>query len=343
MSTYSPVRIANADQLLEQGLRDGLFTHAVYALALGGETVAHTAFGEATTQSVFDLASLTKPVATATGILQLAEQGTLHLQQPVTHWFEDEFGPLPHLAVIQIRHLLTHVSGMPAIPNWPADGENKARTACLRTALSSMPMSLPGEAYLYSDTGYILLGEIIARVAGTTLAEYFRTEIAAPLSLINTGYLPGPQLEVVPTTGDRLAGQVHDPRAYDMGGEAGHAGLFGTAADILAFAESVRNGGHPILSRAATARVSVSQIQSGIGGQSFGWFCAGNAFLPSGDLFSDRAYGHSGFTGTLLLIDPVYDMSLVLLTNRVTNENEDGMRYLHLRHLWLNAAAASIL
>jgi CubicO group peptidase (beta-lactamase class C family) len=127
-----------------------------------------------------------------------------------------------------------------------------------------------------------------------------------------------------------------------MGGVAGHAGLFGTVGDVLAYAEAIRAGGAPILARASVARMAASQIEPAVGGQSYGWFCAGNDFLPSGDLFSDRAFGHSGFTGCALLIDPVFDLSLVLLTNRVVNEDEDGSRFLVLRRKWLNAVAAAV-
>ena len=123
---------------------------------------------------------------------------------------------------------------------------------------------------------------------------------------------------------------------------AGHAGLFGAAADLLAFAEAIRTGGAPLLSRASVARMSVSQIPESVGAQSFGWFCSGNDYLPSGDLFSDRSFEHSGFTGTALLIDPASDVSLVLLTNRVVNQTEDGSRFLRLRRFWLNTVAAAI-
>jgi CubicO group peptidase (beta-lactamase class C family) len=136
---------------------------------------------------------------------------------------------------------------------------------------------------------------------------------------------------------------VHDPRAHDLGGVAGHAGLFGTASDVLTFAEAIRAGEGAILSRASQQRMAASQIPPSVGFQSYGWFCAGNDYLPQGDLFSDLSYGHSGFTGTAILIDPAFDVSLVLLTNRVINQSEDGSRFLRLRRLWLNAVAATLL
>ena len=335
-----PERLARADALLQAGLDDGLFTHAVYGLRQGGEMQAQKAFGAATPGSVFDLASLTKPLATATLIMQGVESGRLHLRQPVARFFEDVFGPLPHLSGVEVRHLLTHTSGLPPIPCWPADGAAASRQELVKSVLTTPTLRPAGVGYTYSDTGYILLGEIAAQVFGQPLEECFRERVAGPLGLTTLGFCP-PTANTVPT-GPEAAGAVHDPRARDMNGVAGHAGLFGMAADVLAFAEAVRTGGGPILSRASAARMRESQIPASAGAQSLGWFCAGNDYLPSGDLFSDRSFGHSGFTGTAVLIDPASDVSLTLLTNRVINEAEDGSRFLRLRRLWLNTVAASL-
>ena len=342
-STVSPERLARAEAVLTSGLADALYTHAVYALARGGETVALQAFGQATAQTQFDLASLTKPVATATCLLQLVEEGRLHLRQPVSLFFEDEFGPLPHLSGVEVRHLLTHTSGLPPIPRWPAEAES-ARRDTVRAILTTPTLRPAGTGYTYSDTGYILLGEIIAHVSGQPLEVCFQEGVASLLDRKTLGFLPkrGPGEAIAPT-GPEPAGVVHDPRARDLGGVAGHAGLFGTAEDVLAFAEAIRTGGGPLLSRAATRRMAGSQIPEAVGAQSYGWFCPGNDYLPQGDLFSDHSFGHSGFTGTALLVDPAFDLSLVLLTNRVINQDEDGSRFLRLRRLWLNVVAASLL
>lgn len=340
----STERLARADALLVSGITDTLYTHAVYALARGGETVALRAFGQAQAETRFDLASLTKPMATATCLLQLAEEGRLHLRQPVHLFFEEEFGPLPHLSGIEVRHLLTHTSGLPPIPRWPAEGTHPSRRDMVQAVLTTPTLRPAGAGYTYSDTGYILLGEIIAHVSGQPLEACFQNGVAAALNRKTLSYLPQTAVgAAIAPTGPEPPGVVHDPRARDMGGVAGHAGLFGTAQDVLAFAEAIRNGGGPLLSRAATQRVAVSQIPSSVGGQSLGWFCVGNDYLPQGDLFSDRSFGHSGFTGTVLLIDPTFDLSLVLLTNRVVNQDEDGSRFLRLRRLWLNVVAASLL
>lgn len=337
-----PERLARADALLQAGLEDGLFTHAVYALRQGGERAAQKAFGAAGPDSVFDLASLTKPLATATLIMQAVEQGKLHLRQPVARFFEDVFGPLPHLSGVEVRHLLTHTSGLPPVPCWPGHGTEASRQELIGSVLTTPALRPAGVGYTYSDTGYILLGEIAAQVFGKPQEACFRESVAGPLGLTTLGYCPTSNPAKRVPTGPEAAGAVHDPRARDLGGVAGHAGLFGTAADVLAFAEAIRTGGGPILSRASVARMRESQIPASVGAQSLGWFCAGNDYLPSGDLFSDRAFGHSGFTGTAVLLDPASDVSLVLLTNRVVNGAEDGSRFLRLRRLWLNTVAASL-
>ena len=336
----SQERLTVADDLLENGVADGLFTHAVYALARRGETVAQRAFGAATLDTVFDVASLTKPLATATAVLQLVERGRLHLGERVAGFFEADFGPLPPLSDVTVRQLLTHTSGLPPIPRWPEAGAS--RPEILRAVLNTPLSRPPGTGYAYSDTGYMLLGEIAARVSGETLGEYFAAHVAGPLGLRRTGFLPSARKSIAPTGKLIPVGAVHDPRARDLGGVSGHAGLFGTAGDVLTYAEAIRTGGGPILAPASVARMARSQIPPELGAQSLGWYCRGNDYLPAGDLFSDRAFGHSGFTGTLILIDPEYDVSLVLLTNRVVNEAEDGTRFLRLRRCWLNAVAAAL-
>ena len=342
--TVSPERLARADAVLASGVADALYTHAVYALARGGVPVALKAFGVAADDTRFDLASLTKPTATATCLLQLAEAGRLHLRQPVHPFFEGEFGPLPHLSGVELRHLLTHTSGLPPIPRWPAEGTNPTRRDMVQAVLTTPALRPAGAGYTYSDTGYILLGEIIARIAGQPLEAFFQAGVAGPLGRKTLGFLPqiGERGSIAPT-GPEPPGRVHDPRARDMGGVAGHAGLFGTAEDVLAYAEAIRTGGGPLLSRASARRMAASQIPASVGAQSYGWFCPGNDYLPQGDLFSDQSFGHSGFTGTALLIDPTVDTSLVLLTNRVVNQGEDGSRFLRLRRLWLNVVASALL
>lgn len=341
------------DGVLQAGLESGLFSAAAYIVARRGEIKGRGAFGAlsfqegsapATAQTVFDVASLTKPVATATAILQLAERGKLHLLQSVSRFFEEEFGPLPNLDSIEIRHLLTHMSGMPPIPQMSLDvaKSESERRELVKSVLATEPLRPAGEGYTYSDTNYILLGEIVARVVGVSLADWFRDEIAAPLKMASSGFRPESTDRIAETETGIAPGIVHDPRARALAGLAGHAGLFSTVGDLLAYAEAIRIGGSPLLSRASQQRMALSQIPAEKGGQSYGWFCSGNGYLPNGDLFSNRSYGHSGFTGCVLLIDPEFEVSLVLLTNRVLNTSQDGSSFLQLRRRWLNTVAGVV-
>jgi CubicO group peptidase (beta-lactamase class C family) len=338
-------RVRVAEDLLRTGLSEGLFTHATYALALNGSVQCCAAFGKATQNTIYDLASLTKPMATAVMTMQLVEDGQIHLHQPLDTFFTEEYGLLPHLTDIELRHLLTHTSGLPPLPRWPIDASGQSRSDLIRSALSTPTLRQAGVGYTYSDTGYILLGEVVSRVAGAALNHLFLERVAGPLGLKNTSFLPGASVRsrIAPTCLEPGPGTVHDPRSRGLGGVAGHAGLFGVAEEVVAFAEAIRKQGGGILSRASAARLTVSQIDKSAGSQSFGFFCAGNDYLPCGDLFSPRSFGHSGFTGTLMLIDPEYEISLVLLTNRVINEKEDGSRFLRMRRYWLNAMAAAIV
>ena len=244
-AAISMERLAAAEALLAQGVAEGLYTHGVYALARGGQVAGRRAFGAATPDTVFDLASLTKPMATATLCLQLAERGLLHLRQSASHFFEADFGPQPHLEDVEVRHLLTHTSGLPPIPRWPATPPTPPdRAALIRSALATPLLRPPGVGYTYSDTGYILLGEIVAQVSGQPLPAAFAAGVAGPLGLKATGFCPGPgQAErAAPTERGVAPGTVHDPRARDLGGVAGHAGLFGGVDDVLAFAGNASPG-----------------------------------------------------------------------------------------------------
>lgn len=345
--------LSAADELLAGGVASGVYSAAAYAVAHGGEIAGVGGFGKlsfepdaprATAQTVFDIASLTKPVATATAILQLVERGVVTLVDPVSSYFEGDFGPLPHMQPIEIRHLLAHTSGLPPIPEMPAQIAKTPdeRTRLLAAVLATRPLRPPGEGYTYSDTGYILLGEVVGRVSGRPLGDWFREEIAGPLHLYHTGFRPGSRRDIAVTEPALTPRAVHDPRARALGGVAGHAGLFSTVEDMLAYAEAIRTGGAPILCRGSQQRMATSQIPADKGGQSYGWFCHGNDYLPAGDLFSERSYGHSGFTGCALLIDPEFAVSLVLLTNRVLNSSEDGVRFLKLRRRWLNCVAGAV-
>ncbi|MDR3708324.1 MAG: serine hydrolase [Capsulimonadaceae bacterium] len=340
-------------RIIDDGLKAGLFSAASYAVARRGELLLSGAAGRVDfepgampvkSDTLFDVASVGKPAITATSIMILVERGLLSLTQSVGKILEPRFGSLAHLDVVEVRQLLTHTSGLPPIPRKidpPADQDEPSDLSrVLEAALTTPLLRDPGVGYTYSDVGYILLWEIIELVTGISPMEFARREILRPLGMHSSEFLPNGS-DIVRTDAAVPAGVVHDPRARALGGASGHAGLFSTAPDLLRYVEAIRTGGAPILSRASVARMSRSQCAPGVGAMSYGWFCAGNDFLPSGDLFSDVAFGHSGFTGCLLLIDPAYDVSAVLLSNRVLNTSVDGVPFLRLRRNWLNAVAAA--
>lgn len=313
---------------------------------VAAESIGHVSFAPGAprvgAETLFDVASLTKPVAAATAILKLVEEGRLTLAQSIGKALEPEFGPLPHLETVDVRHLLTHTSGLPPIPRFAdADGQKSDRAGIIRQALSTPLLRDPGLAYTYSDVGYMLLWEVATLAAKQPLADYIRQEIFTPLDMTLSTFCPTTS-NIVCTDANVPAGVVHDPRSRALGGLTGHAGLFSTAAELLCFAEAVRTGGGPILSRASVARMSRSQLAPSVGAMSYGWFCAGNDLLPRGDLFSDQSFGHSGFTGCVLLIDPACDASVALVSNRVLNTAVDGVPYLKLRRQWLNTVAAAL-
>jgi len=345
------VRFDTPNALLNQGLEAGLFSAAAFAVALRGEIAAFGTFGRTSfdddaraigPETLFDVASLTKPVVTASATLKLVEEGRLTLNQSVGKLLEPSFGSLSHLESVEVRHLLTHTSGLPPIPRMlDISADPFDRSSALQAALDTPLLREPGLAYTYSDVGYILLWEVASLAADESLADYAARSIFAPLGMTSSLFCPSTN-DVVKTDPDVAAGIVHDPRARQLSGITGHAGLFSNATDLLRMAEAIRSGGAPILCRASVARMSANQLSVSIGAMSYGWFCAGNDFLPRGDLFSDEAFGHSGFTGCAMLIDPVYDASIVLLTNRVLNTTVDGVPFLKLRRQWLNSVAAAL-
>lgn len=339
--------------IARQGLSERLYSALTYAVAVDGKLVAHEFVGTVDYSpgarpvdvgTRFDVASLTKPVATAACTMRLLEQGVLNLNFAIAPILEPVFGPLPNLADVEIRDLLTHTSGLPPIPQEPAlGGADMSRIADnqRRAALTSPLLRPPGVAFTYSDTGYMVLADVLTVLTGETIDSLTDRLIAKPLRMNATRFLPsGDNIALTDSTIQR--GEVHDPRARAVGGVAGHAGLFSTAHDLLVFAEAIRTGGAPILSQASTDRFKASQIPATAGAMSYGWFVNGNDLLPKGDLFSDDSYGHSGFTGCAMIVDPRYSVTAVLLTNRVLNPSADGVPFLKLRRRWLNAVAAAV-
>lgn len=309
---------------------------AVAVIAVDGGTVAAAAHGELVRyaddsetlladrpavrrDSIFDLASLTKLYTTAV-ILSLVEEGLLALDAPIAVW-------LPGAPTgVTLRHLLTHAAGLPpgrrAHEEIPGDGP-EVLAARLERILSTPPLHPLGERHLYSDVGMITAGRVAEIAGGAPLDELLRLRVTGPLGLGDTGYRPAPSLrpriaatEYKPERAGSgcVRGEVHDETAHGLGGVAGHAGIFSTADEVVRFAETLRAGGAPVLRPETVAEMTRDQ---GVAGADFRQGLGVRIGDPAivGPLTS--AYGHSGFTGTSLVVDPGRALTVVLLTNNV--------------------------
>ncbi|GLW11973.1 hypothetical protein Misp01_71010 [Microtetraspora sp. NBRC 13810] len=312
------------DDLLRAAV-PGVASAAVALIAVDGRQVAGAAVGEAVRfadasgtllrdrppaalDSVFDLASITKLFTTVV-LLSLAEDDRLDLDEPVAMWLPRHYGDRPEITV---RHLLTHTSGLPA-----------SRRTADWDAILSTPAWHPAGTYVYSDVGLITAGRVAEIAGDEPLDVLVRERITGPLRLTDTVYRPGrallPRTVATehrpgrPGTGC-VRGTVHDETAYGLGGVTGHAGLFGTAADLLRFGEALRAGADGVLSRHTAAEMTRDQGVSGAGFRQGLGVRIGDPAV-AGPL--TRGFGHSGFTGTSLLVDPGHRLTVVLLTNNV--------------------------
>ncbi len=270
-------------------------------------------------ESIYDLASLTKVVATTTALMVLYDQGKVELDAPVARYLPEFTGGLKDQ--VTVRHLLTHRAGLSAgrelwrIASTPAD----ARAAVIASPINCTP----GACYEYSDLGADLLGFIAEAVSGENLDAFLQKTVFRKLGMTDTRYrlsetdvFRTAPTEIAPPRGYPLRGEVHDENAYALGGVAGHAGLFSTAADLSVFAQMLLDGG--VYNGVRVVSDSTVQLftRRAAGHRALGWdTCAGGA--GCGQFMSERAFGHTGFTGTSLWIDPDRQMFVVLLTNRV--------------------------
>lgn len=318
-----PSAIAGADaRRIDAAVRGaidrGEIPGAVVLIVAGDRVVFHRAYGERskvpeeramTRGTLFDLASLTKPIATATSIALLAERGRLRLSDPAARH-------VPEFAAngksrITIEQLLLHTSGLPA-GNGLADYEGE-RADMIGRVLAIAPQHAPGDVYTYSDLGYITLGEVARRVSSRGLEVLSREELFEPLAMKSTGFSPGPELRgsAAPTEriGDQvLLGTVHDPRARALGGVAGHAGLFSTAGDLGRFARMLLGGG-ALEGRRVLAEKTVRDLLAPReipGGR--------RAYLG---VVEGTAVSHTGFTGTKIWLDRARRIAVIVLSNRV--------------------------
>ena len=326
-------RFAAEHSILNSAIQDHQIPGAVLIIGHHGKVVYRRCYGSRslepvrermTLSTVFDMASLTKPLITATAVMQLYEQGKLSPNDPVSKY-------LPDFAAndkqdITIRQLLTHYSGLPPDISLadPWEGKQQAYTR----AFAVKPIHPPGVQFVYSDINFIVLGALIEKISGLTLDEYAQRFIIAPLGLLHTRYLPPAAWipNIAPTQYDQgtmLRGVVHDPTSRRMGGVAGHAGLFSTGDDMAVYAQNLldRLAGRPSkfpLSRIVLQKmIAPEQPATGTALRGFGWDIDSPYSGNRGSLFPVGSFGHTGFTGTSLWIDPTSDSYVVLLINSV--------------------------
>jgi len=327
-------RFRSAFDFLEKAIAARSFPACSLAVTFGGELVAHKALGrftydpaspEVATASIFDLASLTKVAATTAMAMILYERGLLDLEAPVTAIVPEFAGGLgdndPRRRQVTLRMLLVHSSGLPAYEKLFLRANT--REDLLQAAFTTPLATAPGARAEYSDIGFIILGVVLERLADESLDVFCQREIFGPLGMTHTTFNPAHALKdsIPPTADDRtfrhriVQGEVQDENASVLGGIAGHAGLFSTAEDLAIFAHAMLNGGYPIL-RASTVEL-FSRRESAPEGTSraLGWDTP-SAPSQSGKYFSSRSFGHLGYTGTSLWIDPERQLSISLLTNR---------------------------
>lgn len=341
-----------AFSILEQGVVDRVFPGAAVAVTFAGNLVALKAVGRFTYDlpsppvlptTMYDLASVTKVLATTTMAMILYQRGELDLEMPVAAVVSEFVSDDSRRQQVTIRHLLAHSSGLPAYEKLflRAHSRDELLAAACRVALTADP----GTRAEYSDIGFIILGQVLARIADTSLDEFCRKEIFGPLGMAHTTFNPPASLrsEIPPTADDRtfrkriVQGEVNDENASVLGGVAGHAGVFSTASDVATFAHAMLNGGNPILRPAtvalfthrdeSVARTFLSAQTEGdsrvsVGSRALGWDTPSPP-SQSGSRFSPASFGHLGYTGTSLWIDPERQLSLTLLTNRTWSDSRN--------------------
>lgn len=298
--------------------------------------------------TIYDCASLTKVVVTMPLILSLVEKGLIYLNDPVSKYIPAfQNGKKAH---ITIKHLLTHTSGLKPFISKELTDMNVDE---IKDYIYSRDLDYdPGARVVYSDLGFIILGEVISIVLNQTLDQAAKEFIFEPLGMTDSQFCPLDSLkkriaatEYREDFGHYLWGEVHDERAYALGGVSGHAGLFSTAGDLARYAAMWLNKGTlldtTILSPEVVDKALKNYTNMLDGNRGLGWVLKGDSFDASGDLFSSSAYGHTGFTGTSIWIDPTNDLFVVLLTNRVHFGRE--MPITQLRKNFHTAVAASII
>jgi uncharacterized protein YbbC (DUF1343 family)/CubicO group peptidase (beta-lactamase class C family) len=349
------IYLQDLDAQLDEAVRTELIPGAVLVVGHNGQVVYRKAYGSRsivpsrepmTTDTIFDIASLTKVVATTPSIMKLFQAGKLRLDDPVTKYLPEFQGGKSD---ITIRLLMTHFSGLPPdvnlVPQW------SGYETGINLALNTKPISPPGAQFIYSDINFLLLGEIVRRLSGKSLPQFAHEEVFLPLAMNETMFQPPSALlpRIAPTeidkdTGLPLRGSVHDPTSRYMGGVAGHAGLFSTADDLAKYAEMLLGMGtrdgvevfRPATVKKFTEPASPADqpVLRGLG-----WDIDSIFSSNRGELFPIGSYGHTGYTGTEMWLDPVSNSFVILLTNVVHPHGIKSLSSLRSRIATIVAAA----
>jgi len=325
-----PDSLAEIDGIVANDLQAGHMPGCVVLVGRHGKIVFLKAYGERqiepsslpmTTGTLFDLASLTKPIATATSIMILVERGKVRVDDPVGQYIP-EFASAGK-EKITIRHLLMHQGGL--VPDNGLDDYKDGPEKAWQRIFAMTPLSAAGVEFVYSDVGFVVLGEVVRRVSGQDVHRFSHENLFDPLGMTETGYLPPEETRRRAAPAERrsgrwIQGEVHDPRAFLLGGVAGHAGLFSTARDLAVFAQMFLNrgqcGGVRVLAESTVRQMTEPWRVPG-GFRSLGWDIRTGYSGNRGESFSPRAFGHGGFTGTSIWIDPELDLFVVFLSNRL--------------------------
>ena len=322
--------LRRAFDVLRQAIADQAFPAASVAIAWRGKLIALKALGrftyepdspEVTTASIFDLASLSKVVATTTMAMILYERGLLDLEIPVGAVTPEFSGEDSRRADVTLHMLLAHSSGLPAYEKLFVRA--KTREDLLAAAFTTPLVADPGTRAEYSDIGFIILGVVLERIADETLDRFCQREVLGPLGMTRTAFNPAAAWRsfIPPTAEDRtfrqrvIQGEVQDENASVLGGVAGHAGLFATAEDVAIFAHAMLDGGRPILRPETLALFTRREPGPEGTSRALGWDTPSTP-SQSGQHFSASSFGHLGYTGTSLWIDSERQLSVTLLTNR---------------------------
>jgi uncharacterized protein YbbC (DUF1343 family) len=313
---------------IERAIAESKLPGCVVVVGRSDEILLRRAFGSRaveperepmTEDTIFDLASLTKAVATGASVMVLVDRGKVRLDAPASRYLP-ELAKLPPFTVEQ---MMLHTSGLPAVARI---SDHRAGMGALLAKVAETGLKArPGERFLYSDTGYILLAEIVRRASGADIATFAPREIYGPLGMQHTRFSPPSEdrADIAPTQkrdGGFMRGEVHDPRAHALGGVAGHAGLFSTADDLARFAQAMLGRGALGKTRVVSERTFdawTRRRDTPSGGRALGWDVDSRFATHRSPSLSPRAFGHGGYTGTALWIDPTRDLFFLFLSNRV--------------------------